>query len=186
MAKLIYSVITSLDGYVADEDGNFDWAEPDEEVHGFVNDLERPVGTYLYGRRMYEVMAPWETMHTLPDQRPVTLDFARVWQAADKVVYSRTLEAVSSARTRIERDFAPGAVRRLKASAARDLTIGGPDLAAQAIEAGLVDEWHLFLTPIVVGGGNQALPDHVRVKLELLDERRFGNGVVFLRYRTGS
>jgi dihydrofolate reductase len=186
MAKLIYSVITSLDGYVADEDGNFDWAEPDEEVHGFVNDLERPVGTYLYGRRMYEVMAPWETMHTLPDRRPVTLDFARVWQAADKVVYSRTLEAASTTRTRIERDFAPEAVRQLKTSAARDLAVGGPDLAAQAIKAGLVDEWHLFLTPIVVGGGNQALPDHVRVKLELLDERRFGNGVVFLRYRTGS
>jgi dihydrofolate reductase len=186
MAKLIYSAITSLDGYVADEDGNFDWAAPDEEVHGFVNDLERPVGTYLYGRRMYEVMAPWETVHTLADQRPVMLDFARMWQAADKVVYSRTLEAVSSARTRIERGFDPEAVRRLKASADRDLTVGGPDLAAQAIKAGLVDEWHLFLTPIVVGGGTASLPDKVRVKLELLDERRFGNGVVFLRYRTGS
>jgi dihydrofolate reductase len=184
MAKLIYSVITSLDGYVADEDGNFDWSAPDEEVHTFVNDLERPVGTYLYGRRMYEVMAAWETLHTLPDQSPSVLDFARIWQAADKVVYSRTLEAVSSARTRIERDFDPEAVRQLKASAARDLTVAGPDLAAQAIKAGLVDEWHLFLTPIVVGGGTPSLPDKVRVKLELLDERRFGNGVVFLSYRT--
>jgi dihydrofolate reductase len=184
MAKLIYSVITSLDGYIADEDGNFDWAAPDEEVHAFVNDLERPVGTYLYGRRMYDVMVPWETPRTLPDQHPVMQDFARIWQAADKVVYSRTLAAVSSARTRIERDFDPDAVRQMKAQAERDLTVGGPHLAAQAIKAGLVDEWHLFLTPIVVGGGNPALPDHVRLELELLEERRFGNGVVFLGYRT--
>jgi dihydrofolate reductase len=184
MAKLIYSAITSLDGYIADEDGNFDWAAPDEEVHTFVNDLERPVGTYLYGRRMYEVMVAWETAHTFADQRPVMQDFAKIWQAADKVVYSRTLAAVSSARTRIERDFDPEAVRQLKASAGRDLSVGGPDLAAQAIRAGLVDEFHLFLTPFVVGGGNQSLPDNVRVQLELLDERRFGGGVVFLRYRT--
>jgi dihydrofolate reductase len=184
MAKLIYSAITSLDGYIADEDGNFDWAAPDEEVHRFVNDLERPVGTYLYGRRMYEVMAAWETAHTLADQRPVMQDFAQLWQAADKIVYSKTLETPSSARTRIEPDFDPAAVRQLKTQAERDITVGGPDLAAQAIKAGLVDEFHLFLVPIVVGGGNQALPDHVRLKLELLDERRFGNGVVHLRYAT--
>jgi dihydrofolate reductase len=183
MAKLIYSAITSLDGYIADEDGNFDWAAPDEEVHTFVNDLERPVGTYLYGRRMYEVMAPWETAHTVADQPPFTRDFAEIWQAADKVVYSRTLAAVSSARTRIERDFDREAVRQLKASAGRDITVGGPDLAAQAIRAGLVDEYHLFLAPIVVGGGTQSLPSNVRVKLELLDERRFGNGMVHLHYR---
>jgi dihydrofolate reductase len=184
MAKLIYSAITSLDGYVADEDGNFDWAAPDEEVHTFVNDLERPVGTYLYGRRMYEVMAYWETAHTLPDQPPSVQDFAKLWQAADKIVYSRTLETVSSARTRIERAFDPEAVRRMKATAERDITVGGPDLAAQAIRAGLVDELQLFLTPVVVGGGNPSLPKDVRVKLELLDERRFGNGVVYLHYRT--
>jgi dihydrofolate reductase len=184
VAKLIYSAITSLDGYTADEDGNFDWAAPDEEVHAFVNDLERPVGTYLYGRRMYEVMVVWETAHTLADQRPVMQDFAKIWRAADKVVYSRTLAAPSSARTRIERDFDPETVRQLKASAGRDLGVGGPDLAAQAIRAGLVDEYHLFLVPFVVGGGNQSLPDNVRVQLELLDERRFGGGVVYLRYRT--
>ena len=182
MANLIYSAITSLDGYVADEEGNFDWAEPDQEVHSFVNDLERPVGTYLYGRRMYEVMRAWETVDT--DQSAVAEDFAEIWRAADKIVYSRTLETVSSARTRIERDFDPEAVRQLKASAGRDLTVGGPDLAAQAIKAGLVDELDLFVTPIVVGGGKRALPDNVLVKLELLDERRFGNGVVHLHYRT--
>jgi dihydrofolate reductase len=184
MAKLIYSVLSSLDGYIADENGNFDWAAPDEEVHTFVNDLERPVGTYLYGRRMYEVMVAWETPDTFADQRPVMLDFAELWQAADKVVYSRTLEEVSSARTRIERAFDPDAVRQMKASAGRDITVGGPDLAAQAFRAGLVDECQLFLTPIIVGGGKRALPDKARVKLELLDERRFGNGVVYLGYRT--
>jgi dihydrofolate reductase len=184
VAKLIYSAITSLDGYIADEDGNFDWAAPDEEVHTFVNNLERPVGTYLYGRRMYEVMVAWETAHTFADQRSVMQDFAKIWQAADKVVYSRTLAAVSSARTRIERDFDPEAVRQLKASARRDISVGGPHLAAQAIKAGLVDEYHLFLVPFMVGGGNQSLPDNVRVQLELLDERRFGGGVVYLRYRT--
>jgi dihydrofolate reductase len=184
MAKLIYSAITSLDGYVADEDGNFDWSAPDDELHSFVNDLERPVGTYLYGRRIYEVMAYWETALTLPDQPPVVEDFAKIWQAADKIVYSKTLETVSSARTRIERDFDPEAVRQLKGAAGRDLSVGGPDLAAQAIKAGLVDEYHLFLTPIVVGGGRPSLPSNVRVKLELLDENRFGNGVVHLHYRT--
>jgi dihydrofolate reductase len=183
MAKLIYSALTSLDGYVADEDGKFDWAEPDEEVHTFVNDLSRPVGTFLLGRRMYEVLVAWETID-LADEPPVIRDFAEIWRAADKNVYSRTLETVSSARTRIERDFDPDAVRQLKAAADRDLAVGGPELAAQAFEAGLVDECHLFLSPVVVGGGKQSLPDNVRLQLELLDERRFGNGTVFLRYRT--
>jgi dihydrofolate reductase len=184
MAKLIYSVITSLDGYISDENGNFDWAAPDEEVHRFVNDLERPVGTYLYGRRMYEMMVAWETPQTFADQRPVMLDFAEIWQSADKVVYSRTLETVSSARTRIERDLDPDAVRLMKASTGRDISVGGPDLAAQALKAGLVDECQLFLTPVVVGGGTRSLPDNLRLGLELLDEHRFGNGVVYLRYRT--
>jgi dihydrofolate reductase len=184
MAKLIYSAITSLDGYVADEDGKFDWSVPDEEVHTFINDLERPVGTYLYGRRMYEVMVYWETAHTLADQPAYERDFAAIWQSAEKIVYSTTLQTVSSARTRIEREFVPEAVRRIKAASARDIGVGGPDLAAQAIKGGLVDECHLFVTPILVGGGKQAFPDKVRLNLELLDERRFGNGVVHLRYRT--
>jgi len=183
MAKLIYSAIASLDGYVADEDGRFDWAAPDAEVHRFVNDLERPIGAYLYGRRMYEVMVFWETAHTLADQPPYVQDFAEIWRAADKIVYSKTLETVSSARTRIEPVFDPGAVRQLKATAARDITVGGPTLAARALEAGLVDELHLFLSPVVVGGGKRSLPDNVHLKLELLDERRFGNGAVHLRYR---
>jgi len=184
MAKLIYAAITSLDGYVADEEGNFDWAAPDEEVHKFVNDLERPIGTYLYGRRMYEVMAYWETAGAGSDEPPVVQDFAEIWQAADKIVYSKTLETVSSARTRIERDFDPEAVRQLKAQAGRDITVGGPELAAQAIKAGLVDEFQLFVAPVVVGGGKRSLPDNVFLTLELLEERRFGSGVVYLRYRT--
>jgi dihydrofolate reductase len=175
--------ITSLDGYVADEDGKFDWGEPDEEVHAFVNDLARPVGTYLYGRRMYDVMLAWETLD-LADQPPAIRDFAEIWRAADKIVYSKTLESAPSARTRVERDFDPEAVRRLKAAADRDLGVGGPELAAYAFRAGLVDELHLFLAPIVVGGGTQSLPDDVRLQLELEDERRFGNGIVHLRYRT--
>jgi dihydrofolate reductase len=183
MAKLIYSTISSLDGYVADEDGNFDWAAPDEEVHTFVNDLERRVGTFLYGRRMYEVLVAWETMDTA-EEPPFVGDYAEIWRAADKIVYSRTLETASSARTRIEREFDPEAVRQMKASSERDISVGGPDLAAQAIKAGLVDEFHLFLTPIVVGGGTRSLPDDIRVKLELLDESRFGNGVVHLHHRT--
>ena len=182
MAKLIYTTITSLDGYVADEDGNFDWAAPDEEVHAFVNDLERPVGTYLCGRRLYEVMVYWETAPS--DQPHVEQDFAEIWRAADKVVYSTSLETVSSARTRIERAFDPDAVRQMKASAGRDISVGGPDLAAQAIRAGLVDEYHLFVAPVVVGGGARCLPRDVRLELELLDERRFGSGVVHLHYRT--
>jgi dihydrofolate reductase len=184
VAKLIYMTIASLDGYVADEDGKFDWAVPDEEVHAFVNDLERPIGTHLYGRRLYEVMIGWETMHTLPDQTPLTLDFAAIWQAAEKVVYSRTLETVSSARTRIERDFDPDAVRRMKAQADRDISIGGATLAAEAIRAGLVDELHVIANPIVVGAGTPSLPGGVRWELELLDERRVANGVVYLRYAT--
>jgi dihydrofolate reductase len=184
MAKLIYSAIASLDGYIADEDGNFDWAVPDEEVHTFINDLDRPLGTYLYGRRLYETMVSWETDHTLAEQSPVMRDFAQIWQAAEKIVYSRTLEAVSTARTRIERDFEPGAVRQMKASAQRDIVVGGADLAAHAFRARLVDECHLFVVPIVVGGGKRSLPDDVRVELELLDERRFEGGVVYLHYRT--
>jgi dihydrofolate reductase len=183
MAKLIYSAITSLDGYVADQDGVFDWAAPDEEVHAFVNDLERSVATYLYGRRMYDVMVAWETMDTA-DQPPVVQDYAEIWRAADKIVYSKTLETASSARTRMERAFDPEAVRQMKAKADRDISVGGPHLAARAFEAGLVDECHLFLTPVIVGGGNRSLPDGVRLELELLDERRFGNGVVHLHYRT--
>jgi dihydrofolate reductase len=184
MAKLVYSAIASLDGYVADEDGNFDWSAPDEEVHRFVNDLERPVGTYLYGRRMYDVMVAWEHPEAFADDSPVTRDFAAIWQAADKVVYSRTLEQASSARTRIERAFAPDAVRAMKAAAERDISIGGPELAAQALVAGLVDECHLLLGPIVVGGGKRALPEGIRIGLELLAERQFANGVVHLHYRT--
>jgi len=186
MARLIYSAITSLDGYVADDEGNFDWAMPDEEVHACVNDLERPVGTYLYGRRMYEVMVYWENAHALADQSAIERDYVELWQAADKIVYSTTLETVSSARTHIARDFEPGAVRQMKAAAERDLTVGGPKLAAHALRAGLVDECHLFVTPVVVGGGNRALPENVHVKLELLDERRFGNGVVHLHYRVST
>jgi dihydrofolate reductase len=183
MAELIYSAISSLDGYIEDKSGKFDWAEPDEEVHRFVNDLERGAGTYLYGRRMYQTMAGWETDPSFAAQSPFMRDFAEIWQAADKIVFSKTLGAASTARTRIERTFDPEAIRDLKASAARDILIGGPDLAAHAFKAGLVDQCHIFLAPIIVGGGKQCLPDDVRLKLELVDERRFGNGMVFLRYR---
>jgi dihydrofolate reductase len=183
VAELVYSAITSLDGVVADADGRFDWAEPDEEVHAYVNDLERTIGTYLYGRRLYEVMVAWETMHARPDQPAVVRDFTEMWQAADKVVYSTTLPAVSSARTRLERAFDPDSVRELKASSDRDLSVGGPGLAASALRAGLVDGVHLFVTPVVVGSGTPALPSGVRLDLELLDERRFGTGVVHLHYR---
>jgi dihydrofolate reductase len=182
MGKLIYSAIASLDGYIADDQGNFEWAAPDEEVHAFVNELERPVGTYLYGRRMYEVMVYWETLETSREP-PVMQDFADIWRAADKVVYSTTLETVSSERTRIERAFDPGAIRQMKTQAEDDIGVGGPDLAAQAIKAGLVDEYQLFLTPIIVGGGNQAIPDDVRVELDLRDVRRFTGGTVYLNYR---
>jgi dihydrofolate reductase len=184
MARLIYSAIASLDGYVADEDGKFDWSAPDEEVHAFVNDLERPIGTYLYGRRMYEVMAAWERAEDLIGGSEAMRDYAAIWQAAEKVVYSRTLASPSSAKTRIEPQFDPEAVRDLKAAAAADISVGGPTLAAEAIAAGLVDEIHLLLAPVVVGGGTPALPAGVRVDLELRDERRFGNGVVHLHYAT--
>jgi dihydrofolate reductase len=180
---LIYSAITSLDGYIEDENGRFDWAEPDEEVHAFANDLEREVGTHLLGRRMYEVMVSWETI-TLAEQPPAIRDFAEIWRAADKIVYSKTLETVSSARTRIERVFDIERVRQLKAAADRDLTVGGPDLAAHAFRAGLVDELHLLVAPVLVGGGKPSLPDGVRLDLELCDERRFRGGVVYLCYRT--
>ncbi len=181
MAKLIYAAIASLDGYTNDADGRFDWLAPDEEVHAFVNDCERPIGTYLYGRRMYDVMVAWETMDVSGEPRPMH-DYQQIWQAAEKVVYSRTLESVASARTRIERDFDPEAVRALKASANRDISVGGPVLAGQAIAAGLVDEISLFLSPIVIGGGTPALPGGVHMPLELVDERRFGNGVVYVSY----
>jgi dihydrofolate reductase len=183
VAKLIYAAIASLDGYVEDEEGGFDWAMPDEEMHAFVNDLERRIGTYLYGRRMYETMVFWETASTEADEPAVFRDYAEIWRATEKIVYSRTLQAVSSARTRIEREFDRDAVRELKQSSGADIGIGGAELAGHAIGAELVDECHLFLCPIVVGGGKRALQDHVRAQLELLNERRFRNGVVHLHYR---
>jgi dihydrofolate reductase len=178
-ARLVYSAIASLDGYVADESGGFAWAAPDAEVHAFINDLERPIATYLYGRRMYEVMAVWETMET---QSPIAADFAQLWRAAEKVVFSRTLQSVATARTRLERDFDPEAIRALKRSSERDISVGGPALAGQALRAGLVDDCHLLLVPTVVGGGTRALPDHARLDLELLDQRRFAGGTVHLHY----
>jgi len=183
MAKLVYSAIASLDGYVTDEDGGFDWAAPDEEVHKFVNDLERPLGTYLYGRRMYGTMMFWETAGDGPDDPAFVRDFAEIWQAADKIVYSRTLEAPATPRTRLEREFDPGAVRQLKVDAERDISVGGAELAAQAFALGLVDECHLLLVPVSVGGGTPALPRDQRVDLELLSERRFASGVVHLHYK---
>jgi dihydrofolate reductase len=179
MAKLIYSAIASLDGYVADEQGEWDWSVPDDEVHGFINDRTRPIGTWLLGRRMYDVLVAWETMD---DEAPLMREFADIWRAADKVVYSRTLEAPSSQRTRIEREFDPAAVRAMKHESERDLSVSGPELAAQAFKAGLVDRVELYLSPVVIGAGNPALPD-VIVPLELLEERRFSSGVVFLTYR---
>ncbi len=184
MAKLIYTAITSLDGYIEDDEGRFDWAVPDAEVHSFVNDLERPIGTHLYGRRMYETMAVWQTVGDEPGLPAVEADFAEVWRALDKVVYSRTLDAVSTPRTRLEREFDPDAVRRTKAATDRDISVSGPGLAQHAFRAGLVDEIHLFVFPVVVGGGKPGLPRDVRVDLELLDQQRFGNGVVHLHYRT--
>lgn len=184
MARLIYSTISSLDGYTEDREGKFDWAAPDEEVHRFINDLERAAGTYLLGRRMYETMLVWETDPTFAADSPVTRDYAEIWQAAHKIVYSRTLAAVSTRKTRLERTFDPEAIRQLKATVEEDITIGGPELAAHAFRSGLVDECQLFLIPILVGGGKPSFPDNLRLELELLDERRFGSGVVFLRYRT--
>ena len=182
MAGLIYGAITSLDGYVADESGSFDWAAPDEEVHRFVNDLERRIGTYLYGRRLYETMVVWETMD-LAGEPPVVREYAEIWRAADKVVFSRTLAEVSSTRTRIERAFEPEAIRAMKAAADRPVSVGGSELAGVALRAGLVDELHQFVTPVAVGGGKRFLPARLHLDLELLDERRFGNGVVHLHYR---
>ena len=179
MGKLIYSMITSLDGYVADEKGNFDWAEPDEEVHRFVNDRERSVGTYLYGRRMYETMVYWETQG---EESDFARDYATIWRTANKVVYSRTLNRASSRQTRVEKDFDHAAVARMKEEAEKDLTISGPELAGQALRLRLVDEVQLFVVPVIVGGGNRALPHAVHIKARLSDERRFGNGTVFLRY----
>jgi dihydrofolate reductase len=185
MARLIYSAITSLDGYIEDTDGGFGWAEPDQEVHRFVNDLERSARTYLYGRRMYEMMVGWETDPSLAEMSEEMRDFGEIWKAADKVVYSTTLTAVTTRRTRIERHFDVDAVRAMKDGAAHDLLIGGANLAAHAFAAGLVDECQLFLNPVVVGGGKRALPDHVRADLDLLNERRFTSGVVYLHYGMG-
>lgn len=185
MARLIYSAIPSLDGYIEDSDGSFDWAVPDEEVHQFINNLERSVGTYLFGRRMYETMVAWETDPSLAAESPITRDYAEIWQTVDKIVYSRTLQEVVTRKTKIERNFDAQAVRQLKAAAGRDISIGGPELAAHAFRAGLVDECQLFLVPILVGGGKPALPQQVRLELTLLEERRFGNGMVFLRYQVG-
>jgi dihydrofolate reductase len=184
MAHLIYSAISSLDGYIEDRNGQFNWAAPDEEVHRFINNLERSAGTHLYGRRMYETMMVWETDPNLAAESPLLRDFAEIWQAADKIVYSRTLEALSTRRTQLERNFNPTVIRQLKEAVEHEILIGGAELAAHAFRAGLIDECHLFLTPIIVGGGKPSLPDNIRLELELLEERRFGSGVVFLRYRT--
>jgi dihydrofolate reductase len=186
MAKLIYSAIASADGYIEDAAGAFDWGAPGEELLGFINDLERSVGTYLYGRRMYQTMLYWETAHTLLGGPPAVREFTGIWQAADKIVFSKTIESVQSARTRIERNFDPHVVRQLKEAAEQDMSVGGADLAGQAIKAGLVDELQLFLVPVIVGGGKQALPNGVRSDLELLDTRRFACGAVYLRYRPKS
>lgn len=184
MAKLIYSAITSLDGYIEDSTGNFDWAVPDAEVHRFINDLERSAGIHLYGRRMYEMMVVWETDPSFTAGSPPLEDFAEIWQMADKIVYSRTLQAVATTRTRLERDFDPEAIRRMKALTDRDILIGGTELATHAFKAGLVDECHLFFAPVIVGSGKRALTPNIRLELTLLAERRFDNGMVFLRYRT--
>jgi dihydrofolate reductase len=183
MGSLIYIANCSLDGYTADETGNFDWTEPTEELHAFVNDLVRSNGTHLYGRRMYETMAVWETDPSLAEQSPVMADFARLWQAADKVVYSRTLNEVWTARTSLERDFEPQAVRDLKAQASQDILVAGAELAAAAFRAGLVDECGLILLPWLIGGGKRGLPEGVRAPLELIDQRTFSSGAVYVRYR---
>jgi dihydrofolate reductase len=182
VGKLIYSALASLDGYIEDEGGQFDWAAPDDEVHAFINDLTRPIGTHLYGRMMYDVMVVWETDPSLAAHSPLMEDYARLWQAADKVVFSRTLHSVSTLRTRLEREFDPEAIRRMKGHDEHDLIIGGPDLAAQAFRADLIDECQLFLAPISVGGGKRCLPSGLRLRLDLLEQRRFANGTVYLRY----
>jgi dihydrofolate reductase len=179
MSRLVYSAIASLDGYVVDADGSFAWAAPDQELHAAVNEAERPHGTYLYGRRMYEVLAVWET---LKSDEPVIRDYAQIWRDADKVVYSSTLDRVTTARTRLERRFDPAEVRRLVDAADRDVSVGGPTLAGHALRAGIVDQLHLYLHPVVVGGGTPALPEGVRLDLRLRSERRFGSGAVHLAY----
>ena len=185
MAKLVYTALMSLDGYIQDKDGNFDWATPDAEAHAFINDIERGVGTYLYGRRMYEVMAVWQTMPTADDP-PCIVDYAKIWRAAKKVVYSKTLQSVSTPKTEVERRFEPDTVRRMKASATRDLSIGGPTLAAHAFKAGIVDECHLFIAPAIIGGGTSAFPSDDHLELRLQEERRFRSGMVYLRYRAST
>ncbi len=182
MAKLIYGMIMSLDGYTEDAQGKFDWGAPDEGMHSYINTLTSSVGTYLYGRRMYETMVFWETAHTIPDEPHVFYDWARQWQAADKIVYSRTLTEPRSARTRIEREFDADALQHLKANTGHDITVNGPELAAQAIRSGLVDEFQMIVCPVVVGGGKRFLPDGVRLDLELIEQRRFGNNWTVLRY----
>ena len=186
MAKLIYLINSSLDGYIEDRDGKFDWAEPDDQVHRFVNDLERSTGTHLYGRRMYETLAVWETDPSLAAMSDIMRDYAEIWQAMDKIVYSRTLPAALTARTRIEREFNPEAVRRLKQTSERDISIAGSELAGQAFKFGLIDEYQLMLWPVVVGGGKPSLPSNVPVMFKLLEERRFESGMVYLRYQTQS
>jgi dihydrofolate reductase len=186
VAKLFYSAITSLDGYVADDEGSFDWAAPDEAIHTFVNDLERPIGTYLYGRRMYEVMRYWETAPTDDDRPAYLADYARIWRAADKIVFSTTLEDAPTARTKLERRFDPEAIRAMKAASEADLSVGGPGLAAAALRAGLVDDLHRFVVPAIVGGGTAFVPEGVRLDLELVDERAFPNGTVGLHYRVAA
>ena len=183
MAKLIYVTNVSLDGFIEDEHGRFDWTEPDDEQFAFITDLIRPVGTYLYGRRLYETMAVWETEPALAAQSELRADFAHVWQGADKIVYSATLDAVSTAKTRLEPRFDPNVIREMKGTASRDLMVGGANFAAHAFNAGLIEECHLFIGPAIVGRGKPSLPSELRAELELLDERRFDNGVVYVRHR---
>ncbi len=185
MARLIYFTPTSLDGYIAD-DGNYEWSKPDEDVFAFINELFRPIGTHLYGRRNYETMAVWQTPEVMPGLSPVAMDFARIWQAADKIVYSRSLETVSTPKTRLDQDFNFEAVRNLKTQLPHDACISGPTLAAEAIRAGLVDEYRLLVAPAMLGRGIRILPNGVRLNLDLLNERRFANGMVYLRYRAPS
>lgn len=183
MAKLIYPINLSLDGYMEDERGNLEWSISDDELFEFWTDFQRPIGTYLYGRQMYESMVYWETANAKKDDQPEELrEFAQIWRVADKIVYSNTLQSVSSAKTKLEREFDPDVVRKLKQSSAADITIGGPKIAGQAMNAGLIDECHLLVNPIVLGGGKRALPDNLRMRLELLGERRFQSGVVHLHY----
>ncbi len=183
MARLIYSALASLDGYIEDQNGNFDWAMPDEEVHAFINNLERTAGTYLLGRKMYETLMVWETDPSLAADSPLMQDYAQIWQAAEKIVYSKTLTTVPTRKTTLEQNFDPARIKALKKTAQQNIVIGGPNLAAHAFSEGLIDEFHLFLMPIVLGGGKPCLPDNLRLGLELLAERRFQNGTVYLHYQ---